>query len=104
MNDLTAGSPHHEGVPAASTEGQRWWVTREYFRPVMFGGRTVDAIVWAVYPVVGTGARRRSTGGPTYFATRSRALEYAHAQVRRGRARGARPAARARWAESVAAR
>lgn len=61
----------------------RWWVAREHLRPTRFGERT-EGIVWAVSRVVGQGEERRKLpGGPTYFASRTKALTFAHREARR---------------------
>lgn len=71
-------------APTGTGHGQmRWWVARDYLRPTRFGELGAEGIVWAVRPVLGQGADRRSIGGPTYFTSRLKALNFARAQARR---------------------
>lgn len=71
-------------APVGTLHGRmRWWVAREYLRPTMFGEYPTGGTVWAVRPVHGTGANRYPVGGPTLFASRNKALAFAHAQARR---------------------
>jgi hypothetical protein len=71
-------------APAGTGHGeQRWLVRLEYLRPTRFGEEATSAAVWVVRPTFGRGAARYIIGGPTLFATRRKALAYAHAQARR---------------------
>lgn len=63
--------------------GVRWWVARTYLRPVRFGERAADALVWAVTPVTGKGKDRTPVGQSSYYARRSQALDFAHREARR---------------------
>lgn len=63
----------------------RWMVRLEHVRPSRFGETPREGLAWAVTPHVG----RRRDGAligalvPSYFGSRSRALDYAHKQAER---------------------
>lgn len=61
----------------------RWMVRLETIAPSRFGERR-SGIAWAVTPYIGRTRDGRLLGGfkPTYFATRSAALAFAHRQQR----------------------
>lgn len=61
----------------------RWMVRREHIRPSRFGERR-EGIAWAVTPYLARTRDGRLIGGftPTYFATRTAALAFAHRQQR----------------------
>lgn len=75
--------PIDDNTPGTVRHQLRWMVRREHIQPTRFGERR-EGIAWAVIPYVGRTKDGRLVGGftPTYFATRTAALAFAHRQQR----------------------
>lgn len=68
-----------------NNDGPRWMVRLERVRPSMFGEGSRGGLMWSVTQYRGRHASGRllHPGGRTFFAARTEALKFAHAQAAR---------------------